>query len=155
MRYGWSDGGQRWVPAESGSSEISQRKKTHFQPVSEKQREEQIGHLAVGDQITYPKNHVLDTGRGSVNSHPWTACVNQDCVRQTRTYGQHIQQTPVSKEEKEKGEGAGRREQERERERIRKRGCKSQRDALCGHVWAALCWVFTKCYLNPFPRQAN
>lgn len=34
VRYRWTEGEQGWAQAESGSPEISQREKTHFQQVS-------------------------------------------------------------------------------------------------------------------------
>lgn len=47
------------------------------QQVSVRQREEQTRHLEVGDHIIYPQNRdALEIGRGTVNSHPWTVCVN-------------------------------------------------------------------------------
>lgn len=118
------------------------RENTTNQPISVLCREEWEWHLAVGDLSS--ESWCSWDWQGYCSYSSLDRVWKEGLSHTTGTYGQ-----PTLKKErrrqKEEGEGDG-----RERER---RGCKSQRDALCGHVWVALSWLFAKCYLNLFPDK--
>lgn len=112
MRNKWSDDGQRWAHKEHGLIGVT----TMSQQLSMPGRGEQTQHVEASGQMTYPPNHdALETGRGTINSHPWTVCKPGLSER-----NQDIWSTYRGLRE-EKGGRMGDRERERERTGMKER----------------------------------